>query len=478
MDFSRQPLLASDVAAVVFGALALIFLLHWIRDRERGSMWMGVGYGLLAVHFANDASLLPTNNNMNAGAAALHGLAAATISCGLLQYFAAPASPSVRSMALVAVPTVGLAFAGMAELPLPRPWSFLPFMVIVPPVVLAALKAARREKSAGHEAIAIGLVSIPGSLVVLLAAGVDSFYVRYYSVVPLIFFGLMLLTVSLLRRRRALELENELRLGAERALTAANASPEQTIASRTADLQNIVAGLKSFNRNVSHDLRGSLGGMSSLARAAHEALQRNDATVAQRVLPLIATQADQSSDLVTALLTLARVGDHDLNISVVDLRKLTQDVISDMVLIKPQDAMPRFIISALSPVRADAALLRPVLTNLIGNAVKFCGYRPDACAEVSANADAQETVVQVRDNGVGFSRDQASELFQPFMRLHGTAFTGHGVGLSIVRRAIEWHGGRVWAEAAPDRGASFYFSLPHRPEVELQALVNAALSPA
>lgn len=461
MDFSRHPMSGSDVAAVVFGALALIFLVLWFRDRERGTQWLGTGYGLLTFHFVNDAAFLPTTINLSTPAAVLHGTATAAIACGLLQYLAAPASPSRRLMVLAIVPALGIALAAALGLPLPRPWALLPFMGTAFALVFAALKAARNERSAGHEVIAVGLVSIPVFLVMLLVSGVDSFYVRYYAIIPEIAFGLILLTVSLLRRRYALELENGRRLDAERALTRLNASLEQTVAERTADLQNIVAGLESFNRNVSHDLRGSLGGMSGLARAADEALQRNDISVARRVLPLIANQAEQSSELVSALLTLARVGDHDVKKSVVDLNALTQQAIASISLVKPPADMPRFILGELPNVYADGSLLRPALGNLIDNAVKFCGYRPDGCVEVLARTDDLQMVVQVRDNGVGFSRDQVSELFQPFSRLHGAEFRGHGIGLSIVRRAIERQGGCVWAEAEPDKGASFFFSLPN-----------------
>jgi len=334
-------------------------------------------------------------------------------------------------------------------------------MVTALVLVFAALKAARGERSAGHEAIAFGMASLPVFLVLLLLGGLDSFYVRYYAVIPELSFGLILLTVSLLRRRRALEQEIERRNEAEQALTVLNASLEETVSQRTADLQNIVSALESFNRNVSHDLRGSLSGMSGLAHAANEALKNNDTSVARRVLPLIANQAEQSSELVYALLTLARVGDHDMKKAQVDLNKLTEEVIASAALIKPASVMPRFIVSTLPPVYADASLLRPALTNLIGNAVKFCGYRPDACVEVLAEADDRETIVQVRDNGIGFAHDQAATLFEPFKRLHGPDFVGHGVGLSIVRRAVERQGGRVWAEAAPNKGASFYFSLPN-----------------
>jgi signal transduction histidine kinase len=176
---------------------------------------------------------------------------------------------------------------------------------------------------------------------------------------------------------------------------------------------------------------------------------------------MISKQAEQSAELVAALLTLARVSDQEIRKTEVDLLTLTRDVITDATVGETGASAPRFIIGTLPPVHADAALLRSVLTNLISNAVKFCGHRPDGCVEVHGRTDATDTVVQVRDNGIGFSRGSADALFQPFTRLHGQDYAGHGIGLSIARRAIERQGGRVWAEAESGRGASFFFSLPN-----------------
>jgi signal transduction histidine kinase len=502
LDFSGQiPFSGTDVAAVIFGTLSAIFLVLWLRDREPGASWIALGYGFLAIHFFNDASLRPNTVNMNPVAAALHGMAAASCACGLLQYFAAPGRASNWLIALATVPSLAITFCATTGIPLPRPWAFFPYMLTGLIIVYAAFSAALRERSSSHALTALGIVLMPVYLVWQVANGAETFTLRYYALIPEIFLGIAVLTVSLVRRRVALEIENARRMDAEHSLTILNASLEATIASRTADLQNIVAGLESFNRNVSHDLRGSLGGIAGLANVANDALRQGDTAVARRVLPLIAGQAQQSSDLVTALLTLAKVGDKDLHKSHVDLTALAHEAIAlaeaqtgnQMALFAAASARrdvatgtngvsatstnvarlpnsnlraplrhgPSYIVGDLPVVEADPSLLRPALANLIGNAIKFCGHRPDACIEVLASRDDEQTVVQVRDNGVGFCRENARVLFQPFTRLHGHDYAGHGIGLSIVRRAVERHGGRVWAEAAPDEGASFYFSLPN-----------------
>ena len=142
------------------------------------------------------------------------------------------------------------------------------------------------------------------------------------------------------------------------------------------------------------------------------------------------------------------------------LEALTRDVIAQLQLAPGDAARAQWIVGRLPDVQADADLLRPVLVNLITNALKFSRDAHPPIVRIEASVDAGEVTVHVRDNGVGFDTTAAAQLFEPFMRLHGRKFEGHGIGLSIVRRAVERHGGRVWAEAEPDHGAAFHFTLP------------------
>lgn len=244
-------------------------------------------------------------------------------------------------------------------------------------------------------------------------------------------------------------------------ISALNQDLERRVAERTADLQEMVSGLESFNRSVSHDLRGPLGGITGLANLAAQALDRNDDSVARRVLPMIARQSELSTTMLSSLLTLARVGDATMKRQPVALGQLVQEVVDQLALADSSRPMPEVVIHDLPMVEADPELLRPVFVNLIGNAVKFTAQTPAARIEIGArHQDTGTTTVYVKDNGPGFAPEAASKLFEPFVRLHATQFEGHGVGLSIVRRAISRHGGRVWADAHPGLGACFYFVLP------------------
>lgn len=460
VDYTREPLLGSEIAGFVFGVLSLLFMLIWRRDRERGLLWLSVAYALITVQCFINRYTIPNSTAIHPLASAVVGTAAAAFGAGVVQYLLPASACSRRLLAWATLPPLLLPLAAIVGIVITRPWGHLPYAVGVAAITYAATQAARIEPSAQHEWLIAGLLSMPGFVLVVSLLGVDSFYLRYYMLLPGMLFGFLLLTVSLLRRRRALEQENLRRIEAERALTALNASLEATVAQRTSELQDLVAGLESFNRNVSHDLHGSLGGMAGLARAAESALRDRDTPVAERVLPLIATQAEHTASLVDGLLSLARVGDREVRRTTVSLAAMTREAFDLACAANADLPRPQLVVGDLPALTTDAALLRVTLVNLLGNAVKFCGYRPDACVEVHAASDGREVVIEVRDNGVGFQRDRATALFEPFARLHGRDFAGHGLGLSIVRRAMERLGGRVWADAAPDQGARFYFSLP------------------
>ncbi len=464
-----QPYQGTDVVAFVLGLLALLCLVLWRRDRERGMGWFALAWlafsgPLLRTTLAPGLSASTSPYIAPWGWYYLVAIGMGCLSFGMIEYLGLPARLRRRALWATLLPVLSYAalvvVVALTGAQILRTWLNLTAGACFVSLGGLAWWAARREPQAGHAYVAVALWGIPVLSVALVLANANPVALRYWSPLPVLVLALTLLTVSLLRRRRALEAEVLRRGAAEAELTALNASLEQLVEQRTADLRSMVEGLESFNRSVSHDLRGPLGGISGAARLASDALKGGDDTLARRVLPLIADQAENSTRLVAALLSLAQVGDMALHVQAVDLRRLVTEVVDQIALEQGAATLPQIEIDALPQVRADPELLQRVLVNLIGNAIKFSRDGNPGRIEIGATRTPTEVEVFVRDDGVGFESDEAARLFAPFERLHGAAFAGHGIGLSIVRRAVERHGGRVWAESLPGRGAVFRFSLP------------------
>lgn len=221
--------------------------------------------------------------------------------------------------------------------------------------------------------------------------------------------------------------------------------------------------LEAFSYSISHDLRAPLrhidGYAALLEKSASESL--NDK--ARRYLSTISESAKQMGQLIDDLLVFSRMGRQEMLRTAVNLDQLVKNVLHDL----RHDLQGRSIswtIGPLSRIQGDPAMLRQVFANLIGNAIKFTGTRPLARIEIGCDrSNPHETVVFVRDNGVGFDMQYAAKLFGVFQRLHrADEFEGTGIGLANVRRIIHRHGGRTWAEGALDKGATFFFTVPTR----------------
>jgi signal transduction histidine kinase len=460
---SDAPISATVMAAFVLATLALVFVALARRDREPGLAWLSVGFGLAALWYFFEAGQPPVDRLLDTPGerfwAALLILATVAMSLGVIGYLGAGRHGG-RAWGLLLAPALLSLLPLALGLDVPRLVVNLATMVCYVGLAALAFRRSSDEPGHGHVLLGLTLLAVPCTFIVLVALRVVPGHYRVLGVMPMLFFGMTLLTVSLLRRRRALEAEVARRGAAEHALQEANRTLEATVLARTQALQELVANLEGFNRSVSHDLRGPLGGIAGLARLASDAMDSGDLDMVHRSLAAISSQAETSTKLITALLQLAHVGDAKLARRTVALEALTRDVIAQLRLGPGDAAQAQWIVGTLPDVEADSDLLRPVLVNLITNALKFSRDAQPPIVRIDASVDAGEVTVHVRDNGVGFDSAAAGQLFQPFMRLHGRKFEGHGIGLSIVRRAVERHGGRVWAEAEPDQGAAFHFTLP------------------
>ncbi len=236
-----------------------------------------------------------------------------------------------------------------------------------------------------------------------------------------------------------------------------SAELERRVEARTAALAAANAELTAFNYSVSHDLRAPLRHISGFIHILQREFADQLPEAARAYLERIASGSRRMGQLIEALLALSRVGRAEMRPAAIDLGALARASFEEM---RPADRPVELVLGALPTVTGDPALIRQLFDNLLGNAVKFTGGQSAPRIEVGVRRDGGEDVFCVRDNGVGFDAAHADRLFRVFSRLHGeTEFEGTGIGLSIVRRIVERHGGRVWAESEPGRGAAFFFTL-------------------
>jgi len=438
--------------------LALLFALVWRSLRGGWPAWLALGFASNAGAYGAMVAGLYSSELFVAPAkpvAMLALTAVVLITFGLIDYVGLERRLARRlgwAALLVALVSIPFGVSGV----LTRAAGYGVMAAYVVGWVVLFVRAMLREPHSGHGFVVAALLLYPLTVLAIVVGWVSADLLSAAAVLPFSVLGATLLTTGLLRAHRRAALALAEREQAQALLRAANDSLEHQVAWRTAELRETIDGLESFNRSVSHDLRGPLGGIVGVTRMAREQLAAGEQAQAQHLLELIEDQAVSSVKLVEALLALARASDATLHVSPIDSGALVADVIKDL----PHGASPYCVVAPHMPtVQGDPELLRQVFANLIGNAVKFANRSQQPHVEVSAQSRDGEAVFEVRDNGVGFDPAAAQRLFKPFQRLHDRSYEGFGVGLSIVKRIIDRHGGRVWAEGAPGRGATFYFTL-------------------
>jgi signal transduction histidine kinase len=240
-----------------------------------------------------------------------------------------------------------------------------------------------------------------------------------------------------------------------------NEELEQRVRARTAALERANRELEAFSYSVSHDLRAPLRTIEGFAGILQETQAERLDAEGLRCIERIRAGTMRMSELIEALIMLARIARFEVNAQPVDVSAIARECVEELALRAPDRAVKVAIEPGLI-ASADRYLVHSLLENLLGNAWKFTSRTPEPHIELLRSGTSEGMLhLTVRDNGVGFDPSQADRLFNPFQRLHRESdFPGTGIGLATAKRIVERHGGSIWAESSPGRGSAFHFTLP------------------
>jgi signal transduction histidine kinase len=367
------------------------------------------------------------------------------------------------------------------------PFKIISEYVIILIFALAALAYWRRMKSMGDGVLLYYIAAfVISSFTELVLSGYirvfDTYNIlgHFYKVAAfsLIYWGIFITAVKephkrlvdaqeklneeVLERRR---IEDELRAhrdDLEKAVqlrTAELAARESALSERTAQLEDANKELETFSYSVSHDLRAPLRAIDGYVRMILKRVADSFDEETKKLLEKVRDRTKVGSHLIDDLLALSKVNKSDLRVEAIDMHKLIERTWKELQQAHPDRNMT-LKINSLPSAWGDQSLLVQAVVNILSNAIKFTKIRDAAFIEVGGTATKDEIIYQIKDNGVGFDMQYRDKLFSAFQRLHSDAeYEGTGIGLALVKRIINRHGGRAWAEGKVGEGATFYFTL-------------------
>jgi light-regulated signal transduction histidine kinase (bacteriophytochrome) len=250
------------------------------------------------------------------------------------------------------------------------------------------------------------------------------------------------------------------RVQAEKEIYRLNEDLERRVIERTAQLEASNKELEAFSYSVSHDLRAPLRAIDSYSRILMEDYTAQFPPEAVHLLEMVRESSQKMGDLIDGLLAFSRLNRLTIKHQPVNTLELINQALYRLSS-ERDGRQVEITLGELPPCQGDPVLLEQVWVNLLSNALKFTRGQAPASVEVGASKQENDFIYYVKDNGVGFDMRYAGKLFGVFQRLHlPEEFEGTGVGLAIVQRILHRHGGRIWAEAKPGKGAVFYFTIP------------------
>jgi signal transduction histidine kinase len=239
----------------------------------------------------------------------------------------------------------------------------------------------------------------------------------------------------------------------------ANIELQKQVKERTLELEVVNEELEAFSYSVSHDLKAPLRGIMGFAQLLQRKLGASIGSQENETIGKIVTAANKMNSMIGDLLLLSQVTKGELKKTSFNPIELTEPITQELT--RGKRNVPQIVTAPMSDIYGDRNLMQYVFNNLISNAIKYSSKTEHPVVEVGSMKSGDQTVFYVKDNGAGFDMKYVDKLFQPFHRLHSSSeFEGSGIGLSIVKRIVDRHGGKVWAEAEPDKGATFFFTVP------------------